>query len=516
MRDDGNVNGPSNWNGAQSPILSQLSGIDSTEAASSLLQRGTLLFLTDGLPQQRTDYTLTFTIKSSSTGAVGVLFRYTPDPTGGTDYSGYRFSMDKSAGYMRLVKIVNGQVVNNQPLVANTVAYQQNVNYTLTISAVGSALTVKLLNTQTTSLDANFTYTDTTNPLNGTGLALYSANNPGGSYNLLGAEFSGTPPATNAVLEVLVTGTGSGLVSSNPLGIVMPGSPAATYPAGQTLMLTAVPTSSNYTFSSWTGPINAATGQISNLQGGVVTTVTATFGGTPTPASNLDIDANGQVSALTDGVLLVRYLFGVRGTALTQGALGPNATRTDPSAIVTYLDQAKSTMLDVDHNATASALTDGVLLVRYLFGVRGTALVQGAVAPNANTSYDSAAEIEPFIAQYNHGATTQSAGVNTASNTLAPASSGTTSVAPTPESNVAVEPSASSLQPLVLPSDELELSALVISSTPDGEVVPIRDGVGSTVDDPFREAIASQQSWVREFVGESDDNEALTVTLSNA
>jgi len=52
--------------------------------------------------------------------------------------------------------------------------------------------------------------------------------------------------------------------------------------------------------------------------------------------------------------------------------------------------------------------------------------------------------------------------------------------------------------------------------TPDGEVVPIRDGVGSTVDDPFREAIASQQSWVREFVGESDDNEALTVTLSNA
>jgi hypothetical protein len=43
------------------------------------------------------------------------------------------------------------------------------------------------------------------------------------------------------------------------------------------------------------------------------------------PIRSLDIDANGQVSALTDGVLLVRYLFGVRDTALTQGALTQGA-----------------------------------------------------------------------------------------------------------------------------------------------------------------------------------------------
>ena len=459
VRDDGNLNGPSNWNGAQAPVLTQLSSIDSTEAPTSLLQRGTLLALTAGLPQQRTDYTLTFTLKSSSTGALGVLFRYTPDSTGGPNYSGYRFSMDQSAGYMRLVKIVGGQVVGN-PLKANAVAYQPNGNYTLTISATTisateTELTLSLLDpTSATNLLSGWTVRDSSTPLNGTGLALYSANNPGGFYNLLGAQFDGAPPPTNAVVEVLTAGTGTGTISSNPGGLVLPGSPAATYTAGQTITLTAIPTTSlNSTFSGWSGLINPATGQIANLPAGV-TTVTATFGGTPRPALTLDVDANGQASALQDGIVLVRHLSGVTGTDLTAGAIGANAHRTTPADLTSYLGQGMTSMLDVDNNGQASALQDGIILVRFLSGVRGADLTAGAIGAGAKRTDPVA--IAAYLQSYLLGVGVQGASAQSASLVEEP-------------SVVSSQPSAlftttSSLQPLVLPSDGVQIEALITQS----------------------------------------------------
>jgi len=51
----------------------------------------------------------------------------------------------------------------------------------------------------------------------------------------------------------------------------------------------------------------------------------------------LDVDDNGAADALTDGLLVIRYLFGLRGTALTQGALGVGAKRTIATDIGTYL-----------------------------------------------------------------------------------------------------------------------------------------------------------------------------------
>jgi hypothetical protein len=99
--------------------------------------------------------------------------------------------------------------------------------------------------------------------------------------------------------------------------------------------------------------------------------------------TNLDVDANGEATALTDGVLIVRYLFGVTGTQLTDGALGTGALRTDPDEIIAFLEPALPTMLDVDANGEATALTDGVLIVRYLFGVTGTQLTDGALGTGA-------------------------------------------------------------------------------------------------------------------------------------
>lgn len=54
------------------------------------------------------------------------------------------------------------------------------------------------------------------------------------------------------------------------------------------------------------------------------------------PCAALDIDGNGQVEALTDGVLTLRYLLGLRGDALVAGATGACASR-DTAAIEAYL-----------------------------------------------------------------------------------------------------------------------------------------------------------------------------------
>lgn len=102
---------------------------------------------------------------------------------------------------------------------------------------------------------------------------------------------------------------------------------------------------------------------------------------TPTAQANegLDIDQDGSEAPLTDGLLIIRHLFGFTGTALSQGATGSDAQRTDPSAITQYLNDNLDT-LDIDASGDVTPLTDGLLIIRHLFGFTGTALTQGAVS----------------------------------------------------------------------------------------------------------------------------------------
>ena len=51
----------------------------------------------------------------------------------------------------------------------------------------------------------------------------------------------------------------------------------------------------------------------------------------------LDIDGNGSCDALTDGLLVIRYLFGLRGAALIQGAVGAGAQRTSATVVEAYI-----------------------------------------------------------------------------------------------------------------------------------------------------------------------------------
>ena len=50
-----------------------------------------------------------------------------------------------------------------------------------------------------------------------------------------------------------------------------------------------------------------------------------------------DIDGNGRPEATTDGLLMTRHLLGLRGAALVSGALGAGASRTLPADIESYL-----------------------------------------------------------------------------------------------------------------------------------------------------------------------------------
>ena len=52
---------------------------------------------------------------------------------------------------------------------------------------------------------------------------------------------------------------------------------------------------------------------------------------------SMDIDGNGRVEATTDGLLIMRYMLGIRGSALVSGALGAGASRTLAADIESYL-----------------------------------------------------------------------------------------------------------------------------------------------------------------------------------
>jgi len=102
------------------------------------------------------------------------------------------------------------------------------------------------------------------------------------------------------------------------------------------------------------------------------------------------------VTALSDGLMMLRFLFGFTGDF--ESLIGENSPHIgNPAAINQRLYEHLS-LMDIDDDDTTQALTDGLLLIRYLFGFRGDALVEGATALEANRT--NASEIEVYLEQY--------------------------------------------------------------------------------------------------------------------
>jgi hypothetical protein len=92
----------------------------------------------------------------------------------------------------------------------------------------------------------------------------------------------------------------------------------------------------------------------------------------------------------------VRFLFGFTGASLIDGAVSSSCTRCTAPAIESRLAGLGS-MLDVDGDGELEGLTDGVLLIRWMFEFTGATLVEGAVDLNDCTRC-SAAQIESYLA----------------------------------------------------------------------------------------------------------------------
>jgi len=116
--------------------------------------------------------------------------------------------------------------------------------------------------------------------------------------------------------------------------------------------------------------------------------------------NELDNDGSGEVDPLTDGLLLLRYAFGFRGASLITGAVDfGTCSRCDSTAIEAYIAGLGLT-LDMDGDGFVEPLTDGLLVLRYTFSFRGATLITGAY-DTTNCSRCTAPAIEAYIASLN-------------------------------------------------------------------------------------------------------------------
>ena len=87
-------------------------------------------------------------------------------------------------------------------------------------------------------------------------------------------------------------------------------------------------------------------------------------------------------------------MFGLTGDALIGGAVASDAVYTTSADIEARIAML-GTLTDIDGNGDVSALTDGLLALRYLFGLTGDALISGVIASDATRT--TSAEIEAHI-----------------------------------------------------------------------------------------------------------------------
>jgi hypothetical protein len=162
------------------------------------------------------------------------------------------------------------------------------------------------------------------------------------------------------------------------------------YASGTVITLTATPDGGSQ-FTGWLGACTGTGTCNFNVSGAI--NVSATFA-PDTVLPRVDIDGNAGYDALTDGLLIIRYLSGLTGLALTRGVIGAGPTSPTPEEVAQHLDNIKP-LLDVDGNGQVDPSTDGLMLIRYMMGLRGTALISGARGAGATRT--TAPEIETYI-----------------------------------------------------------------------------------------------------------------------
>lgn len=130
--------------------------------------------------------------------------------------------------------------------------------------------------------------------------------------------------------------------------------------------------------------------------GSAVQTISVTVTNDPVDHFSWDVDDDGRSSFTSDGIIVIRYLFGFRGDQLVSGVLGDNAGR-DTAAIEQYLT-VNLELLDIDGDGVAKPLSDGLMLVRFLAGFTGDTLINAAV--NTAGTRTTAEEIVDYLQKF--------------------------------------------------------------------------------------------------------------------
>ena len=112
------------------------------------------------------------------------------------------------------------------------------------------------------------------------------------------------------------------------------------------------------------------------------------------PLINIDIDGNSEFDALTDGLILLRLMFGLSGQSLTNGVTAPDANFVYSGDLIQRFNST-GLLLDIDDDKSIDALTDGLLILRFLFGIRGENLSSNAISPNAGRT--TVKELEEYL-----------------------------------------------------------------------------------------------------------------------
>jgi hypothetical protein len=90
--------------------------------------------------------------------------------------------------------------------------------------------------------------------------------------------------------------------------------------------------------SPWVNQVTRTTLHVGGGAAAFIVSTGTLFGGGGGGGCTLDVDGNTQIDALTDGLMLIRAMFGLTGTAVTNNAVGPNATRNTWALIQPYLN----------------------------------------------------------------------------------------------------------------------------------------------------------------------------------
>ena len=100
-------------------------------------------------------------------------------------------------------------------------------------------------------------------------------------------------------------------------------------------------------------------------------------------AGTLNVDGSSATDALTDGIIVIKYLFGFTGQVLVENATAVDSTRSTSEIELLLLQMHTSKLFDVDGDGNQDALTDGILVIKHLFGFTGSTLTSNALGAGA-------------------------------------------------------------------------------------------------------------------------------------